>query len=95
MLELKQIEKEMQLMLELKQIAKEMQIGDSVFFKESYYIRGKPTRTRKNSRFVEESSILIKFLKAIGKESLRQGLYENENDISPQNFKGRRVWCIK
>ena len=75
-------------MLELKQIAKEMQIGDSVFFKESYYIRRKNTCTK-------ESSILIRFLKAIGKESLRQGLYENENDISPQNFKGRRVWCIK
>ena len=75
-------------MLELKQIAKEMQIGDSVFFKESY-------SKREIKRCKKESSILIRFLKAIGKESVRQGLYENKNDISPQNFKGTRVWCIK
>lgn len=66
-------------MLELKQIAEEMQIGDSVFFKEKQY--------QKNNQ--RDSTILIKFLQDIGKESLRQRLFENTI------FKGNRVWRIK
>tara|TARA_E500000318_G_scaffold110898_1_gene127617 strand:- start:1492 stop:1692 length:201 start_codon:yes stop_codon:yes gene_type:complete len=66
-------------MLELKQIAKEMQIGDSVFFKEKKY--------QKNNKL--NSTILIKFLQDIKKESLKQKLVENNI------FKGHRVWCIK
>jgi hypothetical protein len=64
---------------ELKQIAEKMQIGDSVFFKEKI--------SRHSNKL--ESTILIKFLQDIGKESLRQRLFENTI------FKGNRVWRIK